>query len=63
MSHAEAPTKLEPTIRGNGITADGIVVQIIAEGPGIGPLERILTKRNHRRWCAGKRPNKYGIWR
>ncbi len=63
MTQVTQKVGLDPTIRGNAMTRDGITVQIIAEGPGVGWLERKVTQRNHRRWQAGKRPNKFGIWR
>lgn len=63
MTQVATPAKLQPTIRASAITVDGVSVQVVAEGPGIGWLERKLTERNAKRWKAGLRPNRYGLWR
>lgn len=63
MSHAVGISRLEPTVRAEAITLDGIPVLIEASGPGTSWLERRRARRNHARWCAGLRPNRFGVWR
>lgn len=63
MAHAVAVPKLAPTVRAEAITADGKRVLIEASGPGTTVFERARARRNHRRWCAGLRPNRLGLWR
>lgn len=63
MASETVAPKLKPTIRGYATMRDGRQVQTVAEGPGIGRIERIRVERNRARWNRGLRPNRLGLWR
>ena len=63
MASETIPTRTVQDVRAHAVTRDGIKVLVQAYGPNVRLREKILARRNNRKWNRGLRPDRDGNWR